>query len=114
MRQSVRSRVKAQKLAMWTYKVLLISTVLHTDVGLAVLFDDLEGPVLHVLFDFRVVNLAANETLGVEDSIFRICGKCILGGISDSVRVLATSDIATSRSTTSAGQGRGWCAGAPK
>ena len=56
----------------------------YTDVGLAVLLDDLEGPVLHVLLNFWVVNLAANESLGVEDGIFRICGKCIPGGISDS------------------------------
>jgi hypothetical protein len=84
MGQFVRALVKAQKLATWAHKVLLISTVFYTDVGLAVLLDDLEGPVLHVLFDFWVVNLATNETLGVEDSIFRICGKCILGGISDS------------------------------
>ena len=56
----------------------------HTDVGLAVLLDDLERPVLHVLFDFGVINLAANETFGIEDGIFRVCGKCILGGVSDS------------------------------
>jgi len=63
--------------------------VLYTDVGLAILLDDLEGPVLHVFFDFWVVNLAANKTLSVEDGIFRIRGKCILGGISDSGGVLA-------------------------
>jgi hypothetical protein len=76
--------VKVQKLAKWTNKVLLIATIFYTDVGLAILLDDLEGPVLHVLFDFWVVNLATNETLGVEDGIFRVCGKRILGGISDS------------------------------
>jgi len=76
--------VKLQKLVKRTYKIFIITTVLYTDVGFTVLLDDLERPVLHVLFDFRVVNLTANESLGVEDGIFGVCGKCILGGISDS------------------------------
>ena len=84
MRKAVSTQAKSQKLVIGTHKVLLVTTVLHADVGFAVLFDHLEGPVLHVLFDFGVVNLAANETLGVEDSIFRVCGECVLGGISDS------------------------------
>jgi NAD-specific glutamate dehydrogenase len=58
--------------------------MLYTDVGLAILLDDLEGPVLDVLFNFWVVNLAANETLGVKDSVFGVCCECVLGGISDS------------------------------
>ena len=41
---------------------------MNLDDGLAGLLNDLERPVLHVLLNFRVVELAADETLGVKDT----------------------------------------------
>ncbi|KAL2282007.1 hypothetical protein FJTKL_11094 [Diaporthe vaccinii] len=56
---------------------------LNLDVGLATLLDDLEGEVLHVGLDLRVLELAANQPLRVEDGVVRVHGDLVLGGISD-------------------------------
>ena len=60
--------------------------VLDSDGGFTVFLHDLEGPVLHVADDFWVVHLAANETLGVEDGVFRVGVEGVLGGITDTGR----------------------------
>jgi len=51
-----------------TYKVLGLTTVLNLDDWLAALVDNLEGEVLDIGLDFSVVELASNETLGIEDT----------------------------------------------
>ena len=53
---------------------LLLGLVHDLDVGLAVLRDDGEGPVLHVGLDLSVVELAADEPLGVEDRVGGVHG----------------------------------------
>ena len=40
--------------------------------------DNLEGPVLLITLDFGVVDLAANETLCVKDSVFGVCMESVL------------------------------------
>ena len=69
-----------------TYKVLEFTLVLDTNVGSRVLFDDLEGPVLHILLDFWVIDLATNETLGIEDGVLRVGGILVLRSVTDSAR----------------------------
>ena len=46
--------------------------MLDLDARLPTLPRDLERPVLCIAFDFRVIRLAANETLGVEDSVLGV------------------------------------------
>ena len=60
--------------------------MVNTNVRAGVLLDNLERPVLHILFDFWVVNLASDKTLGVEDSVFWVGGESVLCGISDSAK----------------------------
>ena len=46
--------------------------MLDLDERLAGLVDDLERPVLHVVLDLRVIELAADEMFGIEDGVFGI------------------------------------------
>jgi len=41
--------------------------------------DDLEGPVLHVLLDQRVVELLADQALGVVDGVGGVLADLVLG-----------------------------------
>ena len=54
--------------------------MLDLDARLPTLLRDVEGPVLHITFDFdfRVVRLAADETLGVEDSVLGVGVESVL------------------------------------
>ena len=65
---------------------LEVALVVNLDDGLAGLLNDLERPVLHVLLNFRVVELATDETLRVEDRVLRVGVECVLRGITDTER----------------------------
>lgn len=65
---------------------------LNLDVGLATLLDDLEGEVLHVGLDLRVLELAANQPLRIEDGVVGVHGDLVLGGISDQTLGVGKSD----------------------
>ena len=56
---------------------------LDLDDGLATTVDDLEGEVLHVGLDLSIAELAADQTLGVEDGVVGVHGDLVLGGITD-------------------------------
>jgi hypothetical protein len=56
---------------------------LDLDDGLAVAINDLEREVLHVGLDLGVVELAADEALGVEDGVVGVHGDLVLGGITN-------------------------------
>ena len=64
-------------------ELLLLTLELNLDDGLASLVDDLEGEVLHVGLNLSIGELAADETLGVEDGVVRVHGDLVLGGITD-------------------------------
>jgi len=64
-------------------EVLDLALELDLSDGLATLLDDLEGEVLHVGLDLSIVELAANETLGVEDGVVRVHGDLVLGRVTD-------------------------------
>jgi len=55
----------------------------HANVGLRVLLDNLEGEELDVVLHIGVGPLATDQTLGIEDSVLRVGGQLILGGISN-------------------------------
>jgi len=46
-----------------------LALVFDLDLGLGVVVDDVEGPVLHVGLDNRVVELSADQSLGVKDRV---------------------------------------------
>jgi hypothetical protein len=52
---------------------------------LASAVNDLKRPMLHVALELGVVELAANHTLGIEDSIFRIRMESVLRSITNTV-----------------------------
>jgi hypothetical protein len=47
------------------------------------------GPMFLVTLDFRIFQLATNQTLSVKDSVFRVCVEGVLGGITDTARTNA-------------------------
>ena len=66
-----------------TYKLASLAAVLDLHARLPALVDDLEGPVLHVALDFWVVELAADETLGVEDGVLRVGVERVLRAVTN-------------------------------
>ena len=45
-----------------------------------------------VTLDLRIVHLATNQTLSVEDSVFRVGVEGVLGSVADTVETNATSE----------------------
>ena len=78
---------------MTTYELLGLSPVLDLNVGLSTLVDHLEWEVLHIRLDFSILELAANETLRVEDRVVGVHGDLVLGSISNQSLTLTESDI---------------------
>jgi hypothetical protein len=64
-------------------ELLLLALELNLDDGLAATVDNLEGEVLHIGLDLGVVELAADETLRVEDGVGRVHGDLVLGGVTN-------------------------------
>jgi hypothetical protein len=54
---------------------------------------DGEGPELAIFLDGLVLELAANEALGVEDCVLGVTGSLVLGGISDKTLFLSEGDV---------------------
>ncbi|GET90231.1 heat-shock protein hsp70, putative [Leishmania tarentolae] len=77
---------------------LLLAAVLHRDHGLVVaLRRHLERPVLHVGLHNRVVELAANQALGVEHGVVRVHRHLVLCGIADQALRVRERDIRRGR-----------------
>ncbi|KNC26343.1 hypothetical protein FF38_01805 [Lucilia cuprina] len=56
---------------------------LNRDMGFRVLFNNLEGEEFNVMLNVAVAPFTTNQTFSIKDSIFRICGQLILGGITN-------------------------------
>jgi hypothetical protein len=52
------------------------------------LLNDTEWPVLHVFLDLWIINLATDETLGVEHGVLRVGSISVLSSITNSKRGL--------------------------
>ena len=76
-----------------TYELLVLPTVLYTDVGLATLVEDGEGEVLDIGLNLGVAELASNETLRVEDGVVGVHRDLVLGGITDETLRVGEGDI---------------------
>ena len=64
-------------------EVLALALEFDLDNRLAALVDDLEGEVLHVGLHLSIGELAANESLGVEDGVDGVHRDLVLRGIAD-------------------------------
>jgi len=51
-----------------TYEFLVLTAVRNADVGLSCLIDEPEREVPHIGLDFSVIELAADETLSIENT----------------------------------------------
>ena len=76
-----------------THEFLVLTTVLYTDVRLRTLVEDGEGEVLDVGLHLRIRELAANETLGVEDGVVGVHRDLVLGRITDQPLGVGEGDI---------------------
>ena len=77
----------------FTHELPRLAMVFYLDDGIPGLRDDLEREVLYVQLDFRIVVLAADETLGTEDCIVGIHGDLILRNITDETPIVGKGDI---------------------
>jgi NAD-specific glutamate dehydrogenase. len=59
---------------------------------LAIAINDLEGEVLHIALNLRVTELAADQALGVKDSVVGVHGDLVLGGITDETLGIGEGD----------------------
>ncbi len=78
---------------MGTYEFLVLATVFDLDDGLSSTIDDFEREVLHVSLNLRVGELAANESLRVEDGVVRVHSDLIFGGVPDETLVVEEGNI---------------------
>jgi len=75
-------------------ELLLLALEVDNDHGLlAGASLDLEGPEGDVLLDSAVAELAADKTLGVEDSVRWVSCGLILGGVTDETLLLSEGDV---------------------
>ena len=59
--------------------------MLDLDDRFACLSNNLEWPVLHVALNLGVIELATNETLGVEDGVLRVGVERVLRAVTNTV-----------------------------
>lgn len=83
-----------------THELLLLSSILDLNDGLAGLVDNLERPVLHVGLDLGIGELSTNQSLGVEDGVVGVHGDLVFGGITDQSLRVVESDIGWGGSVT--------------
>ena len=83
-----------------THEFLGLTTVLNLDGRLVVLRDNLEGEVLHVSLHFSIGELAADETLRIEDGILGVHRSLVLRGIADQPLAVGERDIRGCRAVT--------------
>jgi len=75
-------------------ELLLLTLEVDRDEGLlAGAGLDLEGPESDIVLDGTVAELAADESLGVEDSVGGVTGGLVLGGISDETLLLGEGNV---------------------
>jgi len=73
--------------------LLCFITIIDLDEGISELRDDLEREVFYVRLDFRIVVLAADEALGIEDSVEGIKIGLIFRGVTDETPRVGKGDI---------------------
>lgn len=65
----------------------------HLNEGGALLVNDLERPVSHILLDLGIIETTSNQTLGVENGLARVHGGLVLGRISDQALRLGEGNV---------------------
>jgi len=65
------------------HELLRLAMVFYLDDGISGLGDDLERKLFYVRLDFRIVVLAADEALGIEDGVVGIHGGLIFRGVTN-------------------------------
>mmetsp|Transcript_111395 Transcript_111395/g.156381 ORF Transcript_111395/g.156381 Transcript_111395/m.156381 type:complete len:480 (+) Transcript_111395:731-2170(+) len=82
-------------------ELLLLTFILDADEGLAIGTSlNLEGPELDILLDDLVVELSADKSLSIEDSVDGVSSDLILGGITDQSLGVSETNVRGSGSVT--------------
>jgi len=58
--------------------------------GLGALFNQLEGEIFQVVLNRFVSPVASNQTLGIENGVFRVGGKLIFGSITNQTLTISS------------------------
>lgn len=70
----------------------VLALVLDLDGRLLVLLDDLEWPMLLITLNIGILDLATNETFGIEDSVFRVSVVSVLRGVANETLFIREAD----------------------
>ena len=62
---------------------LVLTLVLHLDLGLFAICNNLEGPMCHILLNAVIVKASSNQSLGIKDGVLGVHGNLVLGSISN-------------------------------
>lgn len=75
-----------------THKLPILILIRDLDGRLLILLDDLEWPVLLITLNLGILDLATNETLGVENGVLRVAVVGVLGGVTDKTFFIREAD----------------------
>ena len=81
-------------------KCFVFTLVFNLDFWFTAIVDNIEREMLHIWLDGRVFEFSANETLGIENSVWWVHGDLVLGSVTNQTFRVSESNIGRSSTVT--------------